>query len=93
MPLQVIGAGFGRTGTASLKAALETLGFGPSYHMFEFMEHPEHARYWELALEGKPVPWNELFRGYRATVDWPISRPTSAKKDSAVRTALAGSEK
>ena len=71
MPLQVIGAGFGRTGTASLKAALETLGFGPSYHMFEFMEHPEHARYWELALAGKPVPWDELFRGYRATVDWP----------------------
>lgn len=71
MPLQVIGAGFGRTGTASLKAALELLGFGPCYHMFEFMEHPEHARHWELALAGKPVPWDELFRGYQATVDWP----------------------
>lgn len=71
MPLQVIGAGFGRTGTASLKAALETLGFGRCYHMFEFMEHPEHAKYWDAASRGKPVAWDELFEGYRATVDWP----------------------
>jgi hypothetical protein len=27
--LEVIGAGYGRTGTLSLKAALERLGFGP----------------------------------------------------------------
>ncbi len=71
MPLQVIGAGFGRTGTASLKAALETLGFSKCYHMFEFMEHPEHARYWDAASRGKPVAWEGLFKGYQATVDWP----------------------
>jgi len=71
MALQVIGAGFGRTGTASLKAALETLGYGRCYHMFEFMEHPEHARYWDAASRDRPVAWDELFEGYRATVDWP----------------------
>lgn len=71
MALQVIGAGFGRTGTASLKAALETLGYGRCYHMFEFMEHPEHAPYWDAASRGRPVAWDELFEGYRATVDWP----------------------
>ena len=71
MALQVIGAGFGRTGTASLKAALETLGFATCYHMFELMEHPEHARYWDDALKGRPVVWDELFEGYQATVDWP----------------------
>lgn len=31
--LQVIGAGLPRTGTTSLKAALETLGFDPCHHM------------------------------------------------------------
>lgn len=71
MPLEVIGAGFGRTGTASLKAALEVLGFMKCYHMFEFMEHLEHVGHWENALNGKPVAWDELFDGYRATVDWP----------------------
>ncbi len=39
--------------------------------MFEFMEHPEHARYWDAALKGKKVAWDELFEGYQATVDWP----------------------
>jgi hypothetical protein len=71
MALKVIGAGFGRTGTASLKEALETLGFRKCYHMFEFMEHPEHARYWEAAAKGKPTDWEKLFEGYEATVDWP----------------------
>jgi Sulfotransferase domain len=41
--VRVIGSGFGRTGTASLKAALETLGSGPCYHMIEVFRHPEHA--------------------------------------------------
>jgi hypothetical protein len=41
--VRVIGTGFGRTGTASLQVALETLGFGPCYHMIEVFKHPEHA--------------------------------------------------
>ncbi len=71
MALKVIGAGFGRTGTASLKAALEIMGFDKCYHMFEFMEHPEHARLWDAASRGRPVDWDKLFEGYQATVDWP----------------------
>ncbi len=71
MALKVIGAGFGRTGTASLKAALEILEFNRCYHMFEFMEHPEHAAYWDAASRGRPVDWDGLFGGYQATVDWP----------------------
>jgi hypothetical protein len=67
----VIGAGFGRTGTMSLKVALEELGFGPCYHMIELFGHPEHVPIWEAASQGKPVDWEELFSGYRATTDWP----------------------
>src|SRR5215210_4159516 len=69
MSLEVIGAGFGRTGTTSLKAALEELGFDPCYDgLFGI---PEHVQLWEAAARGKSVDWNELFGGYRATTDWP----------------------
>jgi hypothetical protein len=71
MSLEVIGAGFGRTGTMSLKVALEELGYGPCYHMVELFEHPEHVEGWEAAVRGEPVDWEELFSGYRASVDWP----------------------
>ena len=71
MTIEVIGAGFGRTGTMSLKVALEELGFGPCYHMIELFGHPEHVPIWEAASQGKPVGWEELFSGYRATTDWP----------------------
>lgn len=69
--MKVIGAGFGRTGTMSLKVALEELGFGPCYHMIELFEHPEHVERWEAAVRSEPVDWEDLFRGYQATVDWP----------------------
>jgi hypothetical protein len=71
MALEVIGAGFGRTGTMSLKVALETLGFGPCYHMTEVFTHPEHVELWRAAAQGKPLAWEQIFDGYRATVDWP----------------------
>ena len=67
--MKIIGAGFGRTGTMSLKAALEELGYGPCYHMTEVFEHPdEHAPLWEAAARGEPIDWEELFAGYQATV-------------------------
>jgi sulfotransferase family protein len=69
--LKVIGAGFGRTGTMSLKVALETLGFGPCYHMIEVFENPEHVGFWEAAWRGEPVDWDAFFADYEATVDWP----------------------
>ncbi len=71
MPVDVIGAGFGRTGTLSLKVALEELGFGPCYHMTEVFENPDHLPVWETAAGGEPVEWEEIFSNYRATVDWP----------------------
>lgn len=70
MALQIIGAGFGRTGTLSLKIALEQLGF-PCYHMIEcFPRGPAHWKLWEEALEGRP-DWDAIFEGFAATVDFP----------------------
>lgn len=71
----VIGAGFGRTGTLSLREALVRLGFGPCDHMLENFEHPERFALWREALRrkqaGKPIDWRPLLGGYRAVVDWP----------------------
>lgn len=69
--LTVIGAGFGRTGTLSLKAALELLGCGPCYHMTDVFEHPNHVALWQAAVEGEPPDWEALFAAYHAAVDWP----------------------
>jgi hypothetical protein len=69
--MKIIGAGFGRTGTMSLKAALEELGFGPCYHMTELFENPGHADSWEAARRGEAVDWGGFLGEYRATVDWP----------------------
>ena len=71
--MEVIGAGFGRTGTMSLKVALEKLGFGPCYHMTEVFANPQHVELWEAAARGEPLDWGEVFRDYRATVDWPAA--------------------
>lgn len=73
MPLDVIGAGFGRTGTKSLKFALEQLGFGPCHHMTEVLKTPGAAEPWAAAAEGKPVDWDGVFDGYRSAVDWPAA--------------------
>ncbi|HEY0604970.1 MAG TPA: sulfotransferase [Herpetosiphonaceae bacterium] len=73
MALKVIGAGFGRTGTSSLKQSLEDLDFGPCYHMTEAFAHPEHAPVWEAAANGQPVEWEDVFRDYQAAVDWPAA--------------------
>ena len=71
MSLEVIGAGFGRTGTLSLKTALEKLGYSGCYHMSELFGHPEHLTAWERATRGERIDWSEVFEGYRAAVDWP----------------------
>ncbi len=69
--LKIIGAGFGRTGTRSLKEALETLGFSRCYHMVEVFEHSGHAVQWEAASRNEQIDWEAIFQGYQATVDWP----------------------
>ena len=71
MALSIIGSGFGRTGTKSLKEAVEQLGFAPCHHMHEIVEHPEQVAHWQALAAGKPVDWNEVFAGYRSQVDWP----------------------
>ena len=75
MALEVIGAGFGRTGTMSLKQALEELGFGPCHHMMELFRDDAGAELtakWEKVSRGEDKPdWDAVFDGYRATVDWP----------------------
>ena len=74
MALKVVGAGFGRTGTLSLKNALEKLGFGACYHMMEVFPRPEHVAMWHRLAFGHPMDWDEIFRGFRATVDWLAAR-------------------
>ena len=73
--LQVIGAGFGRTGTASMRDALVRLGFGPCDHMRENFEHPERFPLWEEALRrkdaGEPIDWRPLLTGFQSSMDWP----------------------
>ena len=71
MSLAVIGSGFGRTGTASLKRALEKLGFSPCHHMEQVLSHPEQVAHWQAVVAGKPVGWDDVFNGYRSQVDWP----------------------
>lgn len=71
MALAVVGSGFGRTGTKSLKEAIEQLGFGPCHHMHEIVEHPEQVAHWQALADGHPVDWHEVFDGYRSQVDWP----------------------
>jgi hypothetical protein len=73
MSLKVVGAGLGRTGTHSLKIALERLLGEPCYHMLEVVAHMEYARYWSDALDGKPVDWYQVMNGYAASVDWPAA--------------------
>jgi len=72
--LEIIDVGFGRTGTMSLKLALEQLGFGPCHHMEEVLKDPSQASRWAAAAEGAPVDCDSVFDGYRSAVDWPTTR-------------------
>ena len=70
MGLEVIGAGLGRTGTASLKVALEQLGLGRCHHMGEVLADPEQIPLWIEAADGSPN-WDRLLGGFSASVDYP----------------------
>jgi hypothetical protein len=71
--VRVVGAGLGRTGTLSLKVALEKLLGAPCYHMAEVFGHQEHIPLWHQAVQGPMPDWNDIFAGYQAAVDWPAS--------------------
>ena len=82
MPLKIIGAGKGRTGTHSLKLALEELGFGKCYHMVELLfERPDHLSFWEKVQPGVEVDWEEVFSDYCSGVDFPVHRHYQALMD------------
>ena len=71
MSLRVVGAGLGRTGTHSLKLALEQLLGGPCYHMIEVFGRPDDIAVWHDAIKGDPPDWNTFLAGYESAVDWP----------------------
>jgi hypothetical protein len=71
--MKVIGVGVGRTGTYSLKLALERLGFGPCHHMEEVIRNPPvQVPLWSAALQGG-ADWAAIYRGYVSAVDWPTA--------------------
>lgn len=71
MSLKVIGTGFGRTGTDSMRTALNMLGLGPTHHMFEIMENPQQKERWRALALGAEPDWDLLFKGYNSCIDWP----------------------
>ncbi len=72
MSLKIIGPGFGRTGTKSLKEALEVLGFGPCHHMYEVLDnHETQVPHWQAVARGESPDWSAVFDGYGSQVDWP----------------------
>ena len=73
MALEVIGAGWGRTGMESLKKALEKLGFGKCYHAFELVKDGKRIAYWEQLARGEKPDFEKLFEGYRSAVDFPAA--------------------
>jgi len=73
MSLNVIGAGVGRTGTYSLKLAINQIGLGPCHHMEEVLHNmPAQVPLWSAAASGQP-DWSRIFFGYKSTVDWPTA--------------------
>lgn len=69
--LGVIGAGFGRSGTTSLRKALQILGYAPCYHMRVALLRNSHMAFWIRAKAGERVDYREVLGACRATVDWP----------------------
>lgn len=73
MTLHVIGAGIGRTGTYSLKLAINRLGFGPCHHMEEVLHNQtDQVPIWTAAVRGHP-DWAAIFENYQSAVDWPTA--------------------
>ena len=73
MTLRVIGTGFGRTGTDSMREALDILGFGPCHHMFEVNGNAAQKQRWRALAKGAAPDWPSLFEGYSSCMDWPAS--------------------
>lgn len=73
MSMQVIGVGVGRTGTYSLKLAINELGFGPCHHMEEVLHNMSvQVPLWADVVAGNP-DWAKVYAGYSSAVDWPTA--------------------
>jgi hypothetical protein len=73
MTIRVFGAGVGRTGTHSLKLAINQLGLGPCHHMEAVLhDMPVHVPLWSAALNGRP-DWQAIYDGFESAVDWPTA--------------------
>ncbi|MEM7532870.1 MAG: sulfotransferase family protein [Chloroflexota bacterium] len=69
--MKIIGAGFPRTGTMSMQAALNHLGY-PCYHMEIVARNVSHLQAWDDFFTGcAAMDWQTLFQNYEATVDAP----------------------
>ncbi len=73
MSLQIISAAIARTGTDSLAEALEQLGLGPCYTMYNVLTSEEQMGYWIDIVDGLPPDWTKIFAGCRSSVDWPVA--------------------
>jgi hypothetical protein len=71
MSIKIIGAGFPRTGTTTLKKALETLGYKDTYHFKDLIANPKKLKYWKELENNGATNFEELFQGFKATVDFP----------------------
>src|SRR2546423_1480741 len=79
--VKLIGVGFGRTGTMSLKHAREGIGAGPCFHMIDLIQGENRDRalpYWIKLANGEEVDWHEVFEPWESTVDWPACTPWRA---------------
>ena len=73
MPMTLIGAGVGRTGTYSLKLAINQIGLGPCHHMEEVLHNmPVQVPLWAAAASGR-ADWSRIYAGYDSAVDWPTA--------------------
>ena len=73
LTLSIIGAGFGRTGTMSIKHALEHLGLGPCHHMEDVIHNPGQLATWQAAVHGEAIDWHAVLAGYKSSIDWPTT--------------------
>lgn len=73
MSLKIIGAGFGRTGTTSMKEALELLGYNKCHHMREVMVSGKQVDLFDRVSRNEEVDWDDVFEGFEAAVDWPAA--------------------
>ena len=73
MSLKIIGAGFGRTGTTSMKEALELLGYDKCHHMREVMASGKQVEMFDRISRNVEVDWDDVFAGFEAAVDWPAA--------------------